>query len=77
FPRETAIGALSHYVSDESITDFQPMNVNFGLLPSLEGRIKKKDRKGLLSARALETLTNYCNENNIPIILPEESEVQG
>jgi methylenetetrahydrofolate--tRNA-(uracil-5-)-methyltransferase len=53
------------------------MNVNFGLLPSLEGRIKKKDRKGLLSARALETLTNYCNENNIPIILPEESEVQG
>ncbi|MBQ5743242.1 MAG: methylenetetrahydrofolate--tRNA-(uracil(54)-C(5))-methyltransferase (FADH(2)-oxidizing) TrmFO, partial [Clostridia bacterium] len=77
FPRETAIGALAHYVSDESITDFQPMNVNFGLLPSLEGRIKKKDRKGLLSARALETLTNYCNENNIPIILPEESEVQG
>ncbi|MBQ1272076.1 MAG: methylenetetrahydrofolate--tRNA-(uracil(54)-C(5))-methyltransferase (FADH(2)-oxidizing) TrmFO, partial [Clostridia bacterium] len=44
FPRETAIGALAHYVSDESITDFQPMNVNFGLLPSLEGRIKKKDR---------------------------------
>ncbi len=72
FPRETAIGALAHYVSDPSVTDFQPMNVNFGLLPSLEGRIKKKDRKGLLSARALETLTNYCNEKNIPITLPAE-----
>ncbi len=73
FPRETAIGALAHYVSDPSVVDFQPMNVNFGLLPSLEGRIKKKDRKGLLSARALETLTKYCNEKEIPITLPAES----
>ncbi len=72
FPRETAIGALAHYVSDPSVTDFQPMNVNFGLLPSLEGRIKKKDRKGLLSERALKILTEYCKENNLPITLPAE-----
>lgn len=67
FPKETAIGALAHYVSDPSITDFQPMNVNFGLLPPSEGRIKKKERKAALSARALTALTAYCNENNIPI----------
>lgn len=72
FPRETAIGALAHYVSDPSVTDFQPMNVNFGLLPSLEGRIKKKDRKGLLSQRALKILTEYCNQNQLPITLPAE-----
>lgn len=72
FPKETAIGALAHYVSDPSITDFQPMNVNFGLLPALEGRIKKKERKAALSARALEILTAYCNENNITITAEEK-----
>ncbi len=72
FPPQTAIGALAHYVSDPNIVDFQPMNVNFGLLPPLEGRIKKKDRKAAQSKRALETLTAYCKENNIPITLPAE-----
>ncbi len=35
FPRETAIGALGLYVSDESVTHFQPMNLNFGIIPPL------------------------------------------
>lgn len=33
FPQETAIGALALYVSNESVGDFQPMNVNFGIIP--------------------------------------------
>lgn len=33
FPRETAIGALAFYISDPTIADFQPMNVNFGVIP--------------------------------------------
>ncbi|MBQ1216686.1 MAG: methylenetetrahydrofolate--tRNA-(uracil(54)-C(5))-methyltransferase (FADH(2)-oxidizing) TrmFO [Clostridia bacterium] len=74
FPRETAIGALAHYVSDPNVTDFQPMNVNFGLLPSLEGRIKKKERKGLLSARALAVLADYCKEQNIPYAAEEPAD---
>lgn len=74
FPRETAIGALSHYVSDPNVTDFQPMNVNFGLLPSLEGRIKKKERKGLLSARALAVLADYCKEQNIPYVAEDSAD---
>lgn len=65
FPPETAIGSLARYVSDPSIEDFQPMNVNFGLLPPLEGRIKKKERKGMLSARALEKLSDFCQEKGI------------
>lgn len=74
FPRETAIGALAHYVSDPNVTDFQPMNVNFGLLPSLEGRIKKKERKGLLSARALAALADYCKEQNIPYVAEDSAD---
>ena len=76
FPKETAIGALAHYVSDESVTDFQPMNVNFGLLAPLEGKIKKKDRKSLLSTRALETLTAFCGEKEISITLPVKEEAE-
>ena len=66
-------GCLAHYVSDPSVTEFQPMNVNFGLLPPLEGRIKKKDRKSLHAQRALETLTAFCNEHGIHITVPAES----
>ena len=54
FPRETAIGALALYVSDGSVEDFQPMNVNFGLLTPLGYRVKGKQNKKLeLSRRAL------------------------
>lgn len=74
FPKETAIGSLAHYVSDSAVTDFQPMNVNFGLLPALEGRIKKKDRKAAHAKRALETLTAFCRDNGINITLPAESD---
>ncbi len=51
FPRETAIGALGYYISDKRITDFQPMNVNFSILPPLEKRIKKKAEKNLAIAQ--------------------------
>jgi methylenetetrahydrofolate--tRNA-(uracil-5-)-methyltransferase len=50
FPKETAIGALGLYVSDERITDFQPMNVNFSIIAPLEKRIRKKAEKNLAIA---------------------------
>ena len=57
FPRETAMGCLSLYVSDESITDFQPMNVNYGIMPPLEEKIKgKREKHGAISQRALAVL---------------------
>ena len=40
FPRETAIGALGLYVSNPSVTMFQPMNINFGIMPPLDHRVK-------------------------------------
>lgn len=57
FPRETAIGALALYISDSSIVDFQPMNINFGLIPPLDYRVKGKRNKNLeISRRALDCL---------------------
>lgn len=57
FPRETAIGALALYISDETVADFQPMNINFGLIPPLGVKVKgKRDKNAQLSQRALEVL---------------------
>ncbi len=47
FPQTTAIGALGMYISDERITDFQPMNINFSIIAPLEQRIRKKAEKNL------------------------------
>ena len=55
FPRETAIGALALYVSNESVVDFQPMNINFGIMPSLDYKVKgKRNKNAELSRRSLE-----------------------
>ena len=54
FPQETAIGALGLYVSNGSIGNFQPMNVNFGIIPPLDHRVKgKRNKNAELSARSL------------------------
>jgi methylenetetrahydrofolate--tRNA-(uracil-5-)-methyltransferase len=50
FPRTTAIGALGLYISDESIENFQPMNINFSIISPLEQRIRKKSEKNLAIA---------------------------
>ena len=50
FPKTTAIGALGLYVSDGSIENFQPMNVNFSIIAPLEQRIRKKSEKNLAIA---------------------------
>ena len=55
FTRKTAIGALAAYISDESVTDFQPMNVNYGIIEPLGHRVRgKRNKNAELSRRALE-----------------------
>ena len=57
FPKSTAIGALGHYISDVTVENFQPMNVNFSIIAPLEQRIRKKSEKNLAIAnRALEQI---------------------
>ncbi|MCI9655166.1 MAG: methylenetetrahydrofolate--tRNA-(uracil(54)-C(5))-methyltransferase (FADH(2)-oxidizing) TrmFO [Lawsonibacter sp.] len=57
FPRETAMGALALYISDQSVVNFQPMNINFGLIPQLGYRVKgKRNKNAEISKRALAAL---------------------
>ena len=66
FPRETAHGALAHYITSCDPSCFQPMNINFGLLPPLEHiprRTRKPEKKRMLAERALTELENFCAEH--------------
>ena len=57
FPQETAIGALSLYISGGSVGDFQPMNVNFGIIKPLEHRVRgKRNKNAEISRRSLELI---------------------
>ena len=57
FPREMAIGALALYISNESVTQFQPMNINFGIIPPLDHFVKgKRNKNAEISQRALSIL---------------------
>ena len=63
FPAETAIGALGRYISDESVNRFQPMNINFGILPPLGRKVKGKANKNLaIAERALAALADLKTE---------------
>ena len=63
FPRGTAIGALTHYISHFDGKNFQPMNVNFGLIPPLEKRVPKKEKNEKLAERALSALNQFIEEH--------------
>ncbi len=63
FPKETAIGALGLYISDSSIENFQPMNVNFSIIAPLEKRIRKKAEKNLaIAMRSLEWIDAWVSK---------------
>ena len=62
-PTDTMIGALSHYISDESVTDFQPMGANMGILPPCSTRIKdKQERYRIVAEAALTSLDKAIAE---------------
>ena len=71
FPQETAIGALGLYISGGSVGDFQPMNINFGIITPLGYRVKgKRNKNAEISARSLKIIDElmekevFCCENN-------------
>ena len=63
FPRETALGALTYYISHYEGKNFQPMNVNFGLIPPLSVRVPKKEKNGKLAERALVEMKRFIEAN--------------
>ena len=63
FPQETALGALGLYVSNQSIVAFQPMNINFGIIPPLDHRVKgKRNKNAELSQRSLAVIDQLKDE---------------
>lgn len=71
FPQETAIGALGLYISGGSVGDFQPMNINFGIMTPLGYRVKgKRNKNAEISARSLKNIDElmdkevFCREDN-------------
>jgi methylenetetrahydrofolate--tRNA-(uracil-5-)-methyltransferase len=59
-PPETAMGALlGHITGGADAETFQPMNVNFGLMPPLAGRMKKADRRRSYTARARDSFDEW------------------
>lgn len=69
FPDVTAHGALANYISNPTIENFQPMNINFGLIPPLTVRIRKKREKNAqIAARALEALDGF-----LPVLKTEQA----
>ena len=63
FPQTTAIGALGCYISDESVENFQPMNINFSIIAPLEQRIRKKAEKNLAIAnRSLDVIAGLLDK---------------
>ncbi len=64
FPQNSIIGSMAHYVSHCTPKNFQPMNANLGLLPELGFKHKKKERKELYAARALEEMREFISEKN-------------
>ena len=66
FPQTTCHGALAHYITTCDPAHFQPMNINFGLLPPLEDlprRTRKPEKKLLTARRALAALDDFLQEN--------------
>ena len=66
FPPETALGGLARHLAGSPSPNFQPMNINFGLLPPLEERIRdKREKNRRLSARALQALDGFCRTREL------------
>ena len=66
FPSTTAIGALGNYISNETVTKFQPMNINFGILEPLGYKIRgKREKNQKISERALEIIDQKKGEMDI------------
>ena len=73
-PATTALGALLRYISDTGREDFQPMNVNFGLFPSLPGKVKGRRKKEIMAERSLRDLERWwleTGEGSLPAAVKE------
>jgi len=64
-PATTALGSLMHYVTDRRRRDFQPMNANYGLFPSIATRERGRDKRRVLAARAARDLEAWITTHGL------------
>ena len=65
FPRETVMGSLAYYITHGDETNFQPMKANFGILPDLAIRVKKKERNDAYATRAIKKMKEFLKDESI------------
>ncbi|MCD8029101.1 MAG: methylenetetrahydrofolate--tRNA-(uracil(54)-C(5))-methyltransferase (FADH(2)-oxidizing) TrmFO [Erysipelotrichaceae bacterium] len=65
YPRNTVMGSLSYYITHADKNNFQPMKANFGILPKLKVKVKKKERKAAYATRAIKEMKEFINEQSI------------
>ena len=69
-PPETALGALLGHITGAAVAEtYQPMNVNFGLFPPIEGKTKKADRKRAYTDRARAALAQWRERSEAPALI--------
>lgn len=70
FPEQTALGSLAHYVSFPGHSQFQPTNINFGIMPPLSNpkRMKKREKRRLVVQRAIASLKQYAATLGEPLL---------
>ena len=66
-PRETSIGSLLEYISTPRKTGFQPMNINFGLFPRVEGKMGKRKKREIIAQRAIESIDAYNSSCRVSV----------
>ncbi len=64
-PATTAIGGLIHYIIHSTTVPFQPMNVNFGLFPPLQGKSRGREKRRLLAKRALKEIEDWRKQDEM------------
>jgi methylenetetrahydrofolate--tRNA-(uracil-5-)-methyltransferase len=65
FPDKTAIGALANYISNKSIINFQPMNINFGIINQDDiKKVKKRERKLFIAEKSISEVKSINNKLN-------------
>lgn len=68
FPPTTALGALMRHLTESKAKHFQPANINYGLFTELEGRIKRKERRGVYAKRAHRALAAWAADQGFALI---------
>lgn len=63
FPEDTVIGSMGRYISTPNV-DFVPMNANFGLLPPINIKARKREKREMMAKRSLESLSKYLEDVN-------------